>query len=377
MPAHGIFVENRLRHLRGAIDVDNPVVAPVPWFPFNHGLFGSYARLASVPVEEERFGVTVQHPRYLVIPKLGMSWQPRALSRAFEHGISVLETRGFRPDVLDVHYFYPDAVAAARVAERLGIPMVVTARGTDINLIPHYAGPRRMILEAADKAAHVITVCEALRGAVIDLGVAPNKVTTMRNGVDLDFFRPADRDDARSRFGVSGRVIASVGHLIERKGHHFVIEALAEQPDATLLLVGEGPEEGALKSLAARLGVADRVRFLGQRPHQELVDVYSAADVLVLASSREGWANVLLEAMACGTPAVATDVWGTREVVAAPEAGVLIETRSAKAVADGLARVFAAMPDRGATRRYAEGFSWQETSDAQARLFARLARRAS
>jgi len=373
MPSHGIFVENRLRHLRAAAEVENPVVAPVPWFPFRHPMFGDYAKQARVPAHEVRFGVNVSHPRYLMIPKIGMNRQPHDLYKAFRRGAEMVMKHGFRPDVLDVHYFYPDGVAAARLSKELGIPMTVTARGTDINLIPQYETPRRMIVEAAHEAAHIITVCEALREAIIDLGVDGSKITTMRNGVDLDAFRPVDRQAARERFGVSGRVIASVGHLIERKGHNFVIEALAEHPAVTLLIAGDGPEEAALKALAKRLGVADRVHFLGRRPHDDLPHIYAAADALVLASSREGWANVLLESMACGTPVVATDIWGTGEVVAAPEAGVLVQERSGKGIAEGLTRLFAQMPDRAATRRYAEGFSWDETTQAQLALFRRLA----
>ena len=121
-----------------------------------------------------------------------------------------------------------------------------------------------------------------------------------------------------------------------------------------------------------RLGVDGRVRFLGQRRHDELPMVYSASDALVLASSNEGWANVLLEAMACGTPVVATDVGGSREVVDAPEAGVLVARRDAPAISAALRGLLAALPDRASTRRYAERFSWDDTTHGQERLFGAL-----
>jgi teichuronic acid biosynthesis glycosyltransferase TuaC len=203
----------------------------------------------------------------------------------------------------------------------------------------------------------------------------PKDVRVLRNGVDLDRFRPGDRVAARERFGCHRRTLASVGLLVERKGHHLVIESLKSLPDTDLLIVGEGPQRESLQELAKSQGVADRVRFLGLVEHSQLDQVYNAADALVLASSREGWANVLLEAMACGTPVVATAVWGTPEVVARPEAGVLVMERSAAGVADGVARLFAELPDRGNTRRYAENFSWQATTAGQIELFHQILER--
>jgi len=163
-----------------------------------------------------------------------------------------------------------------------------------------------------------------------------------------------------------------VGLLIERKGHHLIIDALRQLPEATLLIVGGGPDRGALEARAQAGGLAGRVRFLGEVPQQALPDIYSAADALVLASSREGWANVLLEAMACGTPVVASDVWGTREAVGGPEAGVLMRERSAEGVAEGVRALFAALPDRAGTRRYAEHYGWDATTNGQIELFNRV-----
>jgi glycosyltransferase involved in cell wall biosynthesis len=204
------------------------------------------------------------------------------------------------------------------------------------------------------------------------MGVDSTKITTLRNGVDLRLFRPLDRGGARQRWAADGHTIVSVGWLIERKGHHLVIEALKSLPGVTLLIAGEGELRGRLERQVAREGLSRRVRLLGQVPHEDLPSLYNAADALVLASSREGWANVLLEAMGCGTPVVATDVWGTAEVVGAPEAGVLIKERSGAAVAAGLRTLFECKPDRETTRRYAEHFSWDATTDGQLALFRRL-----
>lgn len=372
-PSHGIFVETRLRHLLASGEVDTRVVAPVPWFPFRHPRFGEYAKHAAVPRQEERNGIRVEHPRYLLLPKIGMNSAPASLARAGLAAARQLIAQGFDFDLIDAHYFYPDGVAATMIGKALNKPVVITARGTDINLIPQYDQPRRMILQAAADCAAMITVCAALKDALVDLGAQADKITALRNGVDLELFKPEDQPHARAAFGMNETfAIASVGHLIERKGHHLVIEALAQIPAAELYLAGGGAEETRLRALAAQLGVISRVHFLGAMPQARLRTLYSAVDCLVLASSREGWANVLLEAMACGTPVVATNVWGTPEVVAAPEAGVLMDERSAGGIVRGVARLRAALPARSATRAYAEQFGWQPTTAGQLALFRRV-----
>jgi teichuronic acid biosynthesis glycosyltransferase TuaC len=378
-PDHGIFVENRLRHLLSSQQLAAEIIAPVPWFPLAHRTFGRFARFARVPRRERRRDLSIRHPRYLSIPRIGMHLAPLLLYLGTRRAAKRLLAEGYDFDLIDAHYFYPDGIAAALLGRELGKPVVITARGTDINLIADFPLPRRMILWAARRAAAVITVCEALRSRLIELGADGAGIHTLRNGVDLVRFRPCDRDAARRTYGVSGSapVLLSVGHLIERKGHHLAIEALAQLPSASLLIAGDGPERPALDALATRLGVAARVCFLGRVAHEGLPVLYSAADVLVLASSREGWANVLLEAMACGTPVVASKVWGTPEVVADPVAGLLVEPRTADAFAASIARLLASPPPRAATRLYAERFSWDATTAGQLALFRGIVTRKS
>ncbi len=373
MPAHGVFVENRLRHLMAAGGIRLRVVAPVPWFPFGSPRFGAYGRYARVPRREVRHGIDVAHPRYVVLPRIGMILAPALMYACLRRHVGRLLARGASFDLIDAHYFYPDGVAAALLGRATGRPVVITGRGTDLNLFPRYALPRRMIRWAARRAAGLVTVSAALKGALVELGIAADKVKVLRNGVDLDIFRPpADRAAFRQSLGLPRPTLLSVGHLIERKGHDLVIRALEELTDFDLVIVGTGPERGRLEALARAIGVAGRVRFAGAVDHAGLAVFYGAADALVLASSREGWANVLLEAMACGTPVVASAIWGTPEVVAAPEAGVLMDVRSPAGVAEGVRRLMSALPDRAATRRYAEGFAWDATTRGQLELFGRI-----
>lgn len=366
LPGLGIFVETRLRHLVASGQVQSRVVAPVPWFP------SRYAEYKGVPERATRNGLEVRHPRYLNVPMVGMNMAPWLLAQSAKREIGRLIDEGFDFDAIDAHYFYPDGVAAVMLGKYFSKPVVITARGSDVNLLPEYPLPRRMIQWAARNAAGMITVSQALKDRLVQLGAPAAAVTPLRNGVDLQRFEPLDRATIRNQLGIDRYTILSVGNLIELKGHHLIIRALQRMPDVILLIAGKGPERDKLEALARELQVADRVRFLGAVPQAELKLYFNAADVMVLASSREGWANVLLESMACGTPVVASNVGGSPEVVAAPEAGLLMSDYSSDGVADAVQRLRARNPDRAAVRRYAEQFSWDFTTRGQIELFEKI-----
>jgi len=373
-PVHGIFVETRLRELLKSGKVESQVIAPVPWFPLKNPRFGEYARYACTPEEETHNDIRVSHPRYFLPPAIGMNLAPYTLALSILTKAREIQRSGFDFDLIDAHYYYPDGVAAGIVARKLNKPYVVTARGTDLNLIPEYSRPRRLILETAHCAAGSIGVCKALMDRLAELGADPAKLHVMRNGVDLERFHPIDRSEAREllKFG-DERILLSVGHLVERKGHNLAIEALASLPkNSILVIVGTGPDLTPLKELAEAKNLSNRVRFVGQVPNEQLKYWYSAADALVLFSSREGWANVLLESMACGTPVIATDIWGTPEVVSTANAGRLMSDRSPEAFVDAYSSLFSSLPDRKAVRKHAERFSWDETSEAQVELFRKI-----
>lgn len=362
-PRHGIFVETRLRHLLAGRDLAATVIAPVPWFPFKLKWLEDYSRYVDIPEHEKRNGIDVYHPRYLVVPKIGMLLTPLFLGISIWLQQRKLRRSGCRWELIDGHYFFPDGVALALVQRWLGSPLLITARGTDINLIPENPLARKMILWAAEKAFASISVCSALKDRMVELGASAEKIHVLRNGVDLELFQPLEKSVCRQKWNMQRKTLLSVGHLIERKGHHLVIDALEYLDDVDLLIAGDGEEKEALERRATDRGVSERVRFLGALSQQQLVEVYSGADIMVLASSREGWANVLLESMACGTPVVATNIWGTPEVVAEKAAGMLVERREASAIAAVVKNLNADMPARHLTRAYAERFSWTETVD--------------
>jgi glycosyltransferase involved in cell wall biosynthesis len=374
-PRHGIFVETRLRHLLAGGKVQAVVVAPVPWFPFKTPGLSRYSMYADIPRKENRYGLEVHHPRYLVIPKIGFLLTPFFLALSSFRCVRGLVRSGLQYDLIDAHYFYPDGVAATLLGKWVGKPHVITARGSDLNLIPQYNLPRRMIQWSAKYASGIITVCQTLKDVLIRLNVPDEKITVLRNGVNLELFHPSEeRDSLREKLGINGTSIISVGNFVKLKGHHLIIEAMKQCPGCTLYIVGDGEEYANLKYLVESLELNDRVIFLGELQQEQLRSYYAAIDILVLASSREGWANVLLESMACGTPVVATRVGGTPEVVSEPEAGLLVE-RTVDEIATGLRQLYTDYPDRGATRQYAERFDWGATSRGQEALFAAILRK--
>lgn len=370
-PRHGIFVETRLTQLRRFTGAQVQVIAPVPWFPSTSERFGRYAAFARTPAREVRDGVPVRHPRYLTAPVVGMYTQPQALARCGAAALRAVQDEGYDFDLIDAHYLYPDGVAAAMLARRFDKPLVLTARGSDVNRLAQLALPRRRILQALEQADAIVTVSAALRDRLADLGVDPARVRVLRNGVDTSLFRGLPRPQARALLGLgSGPVFAAVGNLVPEKGHDLAIAAAAAIPGATLLLVGEGPEHERLEQRARELGARERIRFLGERPQSELPVIYSAADALILASTREGWPNVVLEAIACGTPVVAAAVGGIPEIIVEPDGGVIVRERSEAAFVKALAQLLAAPPARDALTRYAARFGWQDTANGLAALCA-------
>lgn len=369
-PRHGIFVETRLRHLLEGSQVEAQVVAPVPWFPFRHRIFGSYAKFAAVPDQETRNGLRVYHPRFPVIPKFGMVLAPFFLALASLPRVLKLK-RDFDFQLIDAHYFYPDGVAAAILAKRLRVPLIITARGTDINVFPSFYWPRKMILWAAESATRIITVSNALKEKVLELGAAESKVHVVQNGVDLNLFRPLSgfKKERKDHKSICKFNFISVGNLVENKGHHLVVEMMKSFPESCLKIVGDGPMLGTLEKQISEQGLRERVQIRSADTQERLCELYNEADVLILASSREGCPNVLLEAMACGTPVVATGVGGVKEIILNRTIGMFVSSRSVKELRSAVHSVIEDKPDRNAIRNNAEKFSWKECTLKQLEIF--------
>lgn len=368
-PSLGIFVANRLKQLLAHENVKATVIAPVPWFPFNGAIWGSYGRAARAKHYEKVGDVEVFHPRFFAVPKFGMRTNPFFMRLTAVKALKSLFKRGKSFDLIDAHYLYPDGVAASFLSKKFNLPLVMTARGSDVTQVGLIEGPRQKIIAASKQASHLITVSNNLRRDLISMGVPANKITTLRNGVDLLRFRETERQSTRDQFG-NGKIMLFAGWLIPRKRLDIVVKVTARLKDITTVVVGSGPLESYIKKEAGRLGIEDRLVLCGQVDPADMPRYFSAADVLLLPSDREGWANVLLEALACGTPVVTRAVGGAPDLITENVAGRVVDSDSPELIAEAVADVLQSDYAREQVRAFAENYDWKETSQGQRRIFA-------
>ncbi|MDX9740796.1 MAG: glycosyltransferase [Gammaproteobacteria bacterium] len=379
-PNYGLFVRERMSRVARELDV--VVVAPAPWFPFQRFLRrwrkGFRPELPAVEVQN---GVVVHHPRFFCFP--GIFKSTDAWFQALGSLRLMRRLRDeFDFDIIDAHFVYPDGAAARLLARWLKRPYTVTLRGSLVRFEASKT-QQRQIMRTLEEAARVLSVADSLRRDAISWGIDADHVQVVGNGVDLDRFFPEDRRDCRRRLGLpdEARVLVSVGGLTERKGFHRVIDVLPRLlerwPDLHFVIAGgatpEGDNEAELREQIARLGLGERVHLLGPVSPDELRHVYSAGDLFVLATRFEGWANVFLEASACGLPIVTTDVGGNAEVVSSDVVGAVVPYGDAAALYDAIDAALAKEWDRHAIIEHAAANAWQTRIPQLIEVFQRIA----
>ena len=365
-PGAGLFIRERM--FRVAQHRPLAVVSPQPWFPGQsliRWLRPGYRPQA--PALEIQQGICVYHPRFLSVPGLLRQFDGWAMALASFWLLRRLKRQGAQ--LIDAHFAYPDGEAATRLGCWLGLPVTLTLRGTEV---PHSKNPllRPRLSRTLAAVSRVFSVSDSLRRLAIELGATAAQTEVVSNGVDTARFHPVDRTAARRRYDIpeTAQVLISVGALVERKGMHRVIDCLPaliqRHPELHYLIVGSGGPEGdmgaELAAQVARLGLADRVHFLGPLPPDELKWALSAADVFVLATRNEGWANVFLEAMACGLPVITTDVGGNAEVVCRAELGTIVPFGDAVALQQALDTALDQDWNRAAILEYARANQWDK-----------------
>lgn len=364
-PNVGLFIRERM--FRVGRHLPLVVVAPIAWFP-GQGVLRRWRPhfRPPAPYQENQQNFEVYHPRFLSLPGLG-----KTLDGLFLALSCVLTLRRLRRrypfDLIDAHFAYPDGYAAMLLGKWFKKPVTITLRGTEPRLATYY-GRRWLMTRALQRADRIFTVAGSLKRQAERLGIPAAKIQVIGNGVDLDKFYPVSQEAARRELGLEerGPILISVGGLVERKGFHRVIACLPTLrrrfPGIRYLIVGgpspEGDMTAELKRQVGELNLQDNVRFLGSLPPDRLKVPLSAADVFVLATRNEGWANVFLEAMACGLPVVTTEVGGNAEVVCKPELGLLTPFGDEAALLAALQSALGRQWDRPAIIAYAQENTW-------------------
>jgi glycosyltransferase involved in cell wall biosynthesis len=320
------------------------VVAPVPWCP-PVATPRRRLELRRLPAREEWSGTPVSRPRYPLLPRRAL-FGLLPLAYALTAG-RCLARAGGQSHLIHAHFAYPDGVAAAWVARRLGKPLVLTLHGSDLNEYPAHWLWRPQIAWALRRASALIVASRSLARRAVELGASEERVFIIPPAVNTEIFAPRDKRASRRALGLPADLptVLFVGRLDPVKTLPDLLRAfalLSATQEAHLVLVGEGPERNRLRSLAQRLGIAGRVQFAGRKPREEVACWMSAADLLALSSSSEGFGLVLAESIACGRPVVATRCGGPEDIVT-PEVGRLVPCGCPEALSDAMAQVLASL----------------------------------
>ncbi len=344
---------------------DVQVVVPVQWFPGAErmGARTEAGKLARVPDFDWVDGLFVRYPRIFHLPRIDY---PVAAGLYFASLLPLFRRLARQADVILGSFVYPDGVAAVWLGRLLGIPSVLYALGSDVNVAAKIPGVPAQLRWTLPQARRIVAVSRDLADRTIALGARPDQLVVIPNGVDRSIFHPRDREQARRELGlpVDGRLILFVGRLEKAKGLEELISAFTilavEDASLKLVVVGDGAMRARCDQAAAQLG--GRMLVAGGRPLAEVSRWMAAADLLALPSWHEGTPNVVLEALASGRPVVASRTGGIPDLVNSAPLGELHAPRDAGALTAALRKVLSDRhdPDAIASRGTV---SWQESAD--------------
>jgi teichuronic acid biosynthesis glycosyltransferase TuaC len=353
-PNLGNFIERQTLELAARPGIEVEVVAPIGRAPFPLSLAAPRA-LDELPEREVWKGLVVHRLRFTQLRYLS-SLRPRTLAWRLAPLARGLRER-FAFDVVSAEFSWPDGPAAIAVGRALGVPVMIKARGMEFERRAQSRSTRRQLLASGLAAQGLLAVSGSVKRQMAAIGLPAERIAVHYPGVDSDLFRPGDRGAAKARLGISGPLLLAVGNLIPEKGHWLAVEALARLDGATLIVVGNGPERADLLARAQKLGVAERLRLPGSLPHALLPAFFTAADVTIHSSFVEGFGNVRLESLACGTPLVTTAVGEASLIVDRPAAGRIVEP-DARAIIEAVRSLLDDPPAAAAVRARVRDFNW-------------------
>jgi len=356
---------NRRQFAALALDHDVRVIAPIAW---TSGLAPQGARVES--------GIISHHPHYLYTPKVlrahyGHFYQNSIRPTFHQH------VREWHPDVVLACWAYPDGWAAVRLAREYRLPVAIKVHGSDLLTLtprdPRYA----RTAEALAAANTVIAVSNNLREKALAMGAHPHRTHVVYNGIDAATFHSGPRDHARQLLNLTdpAPLILFIGNLLPVKGPDILINALARARDAHVpfrcVCIGQGPMTRELRALVDRHALAAHIEFRPPCPQEQLANWYRAADLLVLPSRSEGTPNVLLEAAACATPFIATNVGGVPDLC---DPAALVQPNNPAALAQRIQHFLTPATRPTLRPRFTPG-SWSDSARSLATVLERITRK--
>lgn len=349
-PAKGIFNKQQFLELKKYCEIK--VIAPVQWH-----------RCAGIDRNEIIGGIEVHHPRFFYIPRFGRSLNGYFFYLSLINKVKQLR-KNFKFDLILAFWAYPDGFGSFLLSKYFKKPVIIKAGGSDINYNTQYPLRRRIISYALRNSDKVISVSNALKKRMVEIGVPESKIFVNPNGVNTALFFPMSKDDCRKKLklNLNSKIILFVGNLVSVKGINYLIEAFNKLDhkgaDLKLLIVGSGGLKTSLEEQVVKSGIKEKVLFCGKKDHEEIPIYINACDVFCLPSINEGCPNVVLEALACGKPVVASRVGGIPDMVTSDKFGVLVEPQDSVALAEGLKKALLIEWDKEFTRKGHSSLSW-------------------
>ncbi len=362
-PNYGIFVLNRLSALRKYCEIK--VINPIPWFPF-HSRFRRYKWYNKIPLKETIRNIEVFHPRFPILPRIFKMLD--CITYSLVVIPMALHLRKLYPfDLIDLHWTYPDLPSGYILSKCSNRKFITTVRGKEALYLDEFGIRKRITINMLKKSSFIISLSEELRDICVKSGCPETRTVTIRNGVDTKKFFVTEKRVSRKTLQIplEEYVILSIGSLVYGKGFDRIIRAipilLKKRSNVKLYIIGSEGAAGFYKKklqvIVSQLGLEKYIRFVGEVSNRELLYWYNSADIFCLASRSEGCPNVLLEALSCGCPSLATDVGSVREIMTKEFMGEVVSNRD-DAIIDGLASMLNRKFDRQLIADYMKKYDW-------------------
>ncbi|MCE2750287.1 MAG: glycosyltransferase [Pirellula sp.] len=359
-PTLGLFVYRRLSKLSGYGDLR--LLVPQPYFPFLR------PRPADALLAGNNMPVSIKRMFYL--PGVAKSWDGGWLERVVSRWVSSMKDLDRGTTILDAHFGYPEGVGCYRVAKRLGVPLFITVRGLETELM-EFPAIRKQMLEAFDYCTGVIAVSQSLKDMLVEQGLEAKKIRVISNGVDSDIYSPRDKLQSRQQLGVriDAKLIVSLGNVQRRKGYDLLVEAIApyrDTPSFRCVILGGVNETATMASLEARvaqLGMSDQVQFLGQATPDVVVQWLRAADAFVLPTRREGCCNAVLEALSSGVPVITTPAGDNTKFVVDGKNGFIVPHEDPRGLHRAIEQASEHPWDSRAISQSVHQYTWDGTAE--------------